>query len=114
MFAPLKNWGLRSATTVHRTMRSMRMPSSFLISCNGQSHNSFLTAFRSIENAGDTAVVHDSDAIAVAEDFFHVAADHQNRHACLSQPPHQMINLGFGADVDSSRGLIEENELGAQ
>ena len=54
--------------------------------CHRQPHDRFLTALRSLEHSADASFVHDGDAIAVAENLFHIAADHQNRHTLSGEP----------------------------
>ena len=55
--------------------------------------------------------MHDDDAIAHAEQFFHVARDHPDRHAAGGKFVDQRVDFRLGSDVHAARGLVENQHL---
>ena len=62
--------------------------------------------------AGDSAFVHDDDAVAHAEDFRQFGADHEHGLALFGELVDQLINFVLGPDVDASGGFVEDDHLG--
>src|SRR5438128_7105120 len=82
-FATLRNWGLASATTAHRTVSSSATAMSFLVmvdaepwrSGDRQLHDGLRRAVGMFQHTSHTSVVHDRHAIALGDDLVEVAAD---------------------------------------
>ena len=86
------------------------MPSSFAHHATASRfHDGFLRAVGALENSGDASFVHHGNAVAVSENLLHVAADHQNGDAGRGKPPHQLIDLGFRTDIDTSRRFVKQD-----
>ena len=80
--------------------------------CHRQGHDLLLRCPGDIANfAGNEAFVHHENAVAHAEHFGQLRANHENGLALPSQVVDQQINLILGADVDASRRLVENHDL---
>ncbi len=52
------------------------------------------------------------DAVAGAQYFLHLGGNEHARFAFLSQFEHQFLNFSFGAHINPSGGLIQDEQLG--
>ena len=64
-------------------------------SSHDQPHDGVFFALMPIENSGQGSFMHHSDTIARAEDFLHIAADHQDGNSSFRQAAHELINFSF-------------------
>src|SRR3954447_13989312 len=112
------NCGLMKAVTEPMTRISRKRPSSFLsivvailraCSANGQHQHIVLREVGAVEKSSHATLMHHGDAIADADDLLHVARDHQDGDAGISQRAHQAIDLALGADIDAARRLVEDD-----
>ena len=71
----------------------------------------FLSRGSAVELGNDATFAHDQDAIAHAQHLGQLGRDHDDGRASRQQLVHQAIDLDFGADVDASRRLIEEEDV---
>jgi hypothetical protein len=74
---------------------------------DGQAHYGFLAALIPFQDSGNASFMHYRDAIAFAENLFHVAADHDNGYSAFGQASHQLVDFGFCSNVDSARGFVK-------
>jgi hypothetical protein len=58
--------------------------------------------------------MHHSDTSADAEDFFHIAADHQNGNSALCQSAHEFLDLSLRTHIDAACRLVKDQDLGIQ
>src|SRR6185437_11808090 len=114
------NWGLMKAETPPMTRMSRASPSSFLsmsgsvlvyLLSDSEHQNVVLGKVLALEETAHPAFMHDGDAIADADDLFHVARNHQDRDAGIGERAHDLVDLGLRADVDAASGLIEDDHL---
>jgi hypothetical protein len=59
-----------------------------------------------------TPAAHDADGIADPHEFGQIRADEKDGFALRGQLAHQPVDLGFAADIDASRRLIQEQNPG--
>ena len=62
-------------------------------------------------DAHHSALAHYGDAVANAEQFREIAADHEDRLYRDGEFVDQLVDLGFGSDVDAAGGLVEEEHV---
>src|SRR6476620_3338811 len=105
-----RKFGLTAATTIQRTIRSTKMPSSFFIglSCGSscQMHYRLLAELWPFENPRYSSFMHDCNAIADAQHFFHFTADYNYGHALGGKFANQPVDFGFSAYVNSTGWLV--------
>ena len=81
---------------------------------DGALHDRFLARLAWLEAAGDTAVAHDQDAVAQAQDFRQLRGDHHDRRALLvGEAREKLVDLALGADIDAARRLVDEENAAA-
>src|SRR5215213_759749 len=74
----------------------------------GETHDGLFAELRASENSGEPSFVHHCDAIADPKHLFHLTTDHDHRHAFRRKTADELIDLRFGADVDSTCRLVED------
>ena len=112
--------GLMIATTVPTTRMRTKQSEIFLqhvhsISIQARSPTASCSTFCSLNCARSRkplmrALMHHGDAVADADDLFHVAGDHQDGDARSASVAHQRVDLALGADIDAARRLIEDDD----
>src|SRR5713226_5143410 len=102
---------------VTESSRSAAMPAAHLDSTahppGSRRHDSLLGGLRTWELCRDYAFVHHQDAVAHAEDLFHLRGDHHDPYPSPCQRHHQPVDLDLGADVDAARRLSHEQHTRA-
>ena len=58
----------------------------------------------------EPAFAHDEDAIGQAEHLGKLGGDHQDRDAFAGELVEQAVHLGFRADVDPARRLVDDQQ----
>src|SRR6266700_66142 len=114
-FCRLIDWrklGLIIATMTQRATRRMKIPSSFFISVSllracRQTHHCLFAELRALKGTRDFSFMHDGDAIADAQHFFHLTANGDDRNALPGEFTHQRVNLGLCTDVNPAGGLVK-------
>src|SRR5476649_3011984 len=75
-----------------------------------QLHDFFLGRVATVEGAHQVTLVHHHHPVAHAQHFRQLGGNHNHRHAFAGEKRDQAINLGLGADVDATGGLIENQQ----
>src|SRR5262249_4506831 len=93
-----RKFGLIIETITQRTINRTKMPSSFFMvelsfAAGSQMHHRLFAELFSFEETCDLAFMHDRDAIADPEHFFHLAADHHDRDTFSGKFANQSVNL---------------------
>ena len=57
-----------------------------------------------------TVVLGDEDTVGKVEDFREIRRDHDDADARIGQVPDDLVNLRNGANVDTSRRLVEDDK----
>ena len=66
--------------------------------------------FGPVHDFGDAAFGHHHDPVTDAKHFRQFARNHQDRDAVFNQLAHDRVDLGFGADIDAARRLVEDQD----
>src|SRR2546421_11514479 len=80
----------------------------------GQPHNRFFTAARPLEHSGQSSFVHHGHSLAHAKNFFHIAADHHDRHTAFGKPTHQLVDFRFCANVNPPGWFVKDQDMRCQ
>ena len=64
------------------------------------------------EGRHEPALPHDEHAVGHAEHLGQLAADHQDRQAARRLLAEQAVHLGLRPDVDATRRLVDDEQLG--
>src|SRR2546423_1230029 len=74
----------------------------------GGSHQRLAIGFAAGEASHEPTAVHHDDAVAHAHNFWQLGRDQQHPHALPCQLGDQRVDLGFGMDVDSLGGFVQD------
>src|SRR3954469_14643997 len=77
----------------------------------GEADDALLVGLRARHLAGQPALVHDEHAVGHAEHLGQLARDHQHREPLAGELAHQPVDLGLRADLDATRGLVDDQHL---
>jgi len=98
--------GRKKLLAAHRV--GLRWRSCGLQSASGFQHNLVFVGFINGNGADHSPFAHHGDAIAHAEQFGQIAADHEDGLTACGEFVDQLINLGFGSDIDAAGRLVEK------
>src|SRR3954451_7986698 len=87
-----------------------------LLRSSGEGHDLLLTERRcrvAPDLPGDMSRAHHDDAVADADDLGQVGRNDENRGARLREIVDDRIDLGLGADIDTARRLVEDQDFRA-
>src|SRR5213593_1764461 len=76
-------------------------------------HDRLLGGLGAGELRGNHTFMHDQDAVAHAEDLFHLRGDHHDPHPAPRQRGHQPVDLHFRAHVDAARRFDHQQHAGS-
>src|SRR5260221_11825702 len=81
-------------------------------SVNGGVHDPFLRRVERRELLDHAALAADQDAVRQIHDRGQVGRDDDGGQALVGQAGDQLVDLGYGADLDAARRLVEDDDAG--
>src|ERR1700730_14936600 len=77
----------------------------------GSGENAALVELVGLHLVPRSAARHDDNAMAKIHEFPELRRDDDHGRTLLSEPMHQAIDLGLGADIDAARRLVEDQNV---
>ena len=81
------------------------------IAVHDAAHDCFLRCFLPGQFSNKAALVHDIDSITDTKDFWHLRRNNDDRFPLLCQLVDDTVNLILGADIDTTRRFIEDQDV---
>ena len=77
-----------------------------------QMHDAFVAHLFAREFACNGSAMHHNCSIGQTQHFFHLGGGEQNGRAAPGKPADQRVDFGLGADVDTTRRLVQQKHRG--
>src|SRR5690554_4340892 len=101
-------------TLRRRSRRVMLLHDMVDLPPGGGPHDGVLRGLVAVERGGDAPLVHDQNAVANAEHLRQFGRDDEYGNALPGKLVQQVVDLGFGANVDAACGLVEDQHAGLE
>src|SRR3546814_11882530 len=77
---------------------------------DGELEHVLLAELRPLEKAADASLMHDCDPVADADDFLHVAGNHENAHPDVGQAPAHHVDVVLRPHLDAADRPIPKQQ----